>query len=176
MARPVDVHEKVYDVPKVRTVQTYLPKVRVREVVKTIPKEEIVWEAKHVELPHQKMIDKYVEVPVVSGSEIKYVPKVEVRERVIETSVPEIKWVEKVIEVPQVKEVVRYIESDKNVETVIRYVPKGYDSTAGQPGAPSKALDAAQPSPARDQRRDILTPRSTVPISVSRRLIVFVLR
>lgn len=137
VARPVDLHEKVVEVPTTRTVQTLVPKIQVREVVKTIPKEEIEYEKKIVEIPHQKIVDKYVEVPIVSGTEIKYVPKVEVRERTVKMTKPEIKWVEKVIEVPQIKEVVRYIESDKNVETVIRYVPKRKD------GAPAEIPDVS---------------------------------
>lgn len=137
MARPVDYHEKIYEVPTIQNVQTFVPKIQVREVVRTIPKDEIKWQETRVEIPHEKIIDKYVEVPVVAGTEVKYVPKVEVRERIVETSKPEIKWVEKIIEIPQVKEVVRYIESDKNVETVIRYVPKGKAGLEGPAGGPS---------------------------------------
>lgn len=125
VARPIDLLEKVYEIPTTRTVQTLIPKVQVREIVKTIEKEVPQYVEKHVEILHQKIVDKYVEVPVLSGTEVKYIPKVEVRERTIRTTKPEIKWLEKYIEVPQIKEVVRYVESDKNVETVIRYVPKG---------------------------------------------------
>lgn len=205
MARPVDFHEKVYEVPTVRRVQTFVPKVQVREVVRTIPKEETKWEEKKIEVRHQKIVDKYVEVPIVSGTEVKYVPKVEVRERIVQTSKPEIKWVEKIIEIPQIKEVVRYVESDKNVETVIRYVSKGQGGDL-LPGGPGDQIDIRAFDPALKERTgyegaggaafatggfgefggaqeregqegegqggfagppQILTPRSTVPLSVS---------
>lgn len=160
MARPVDYNETVYEVPTTRTVRTFIPKIQVREVVKTIPSLDTQWEEEKVEVPHKKIIDKYVEVPMVSGTEVKYVPKVEVRERIIETSKPEVKWVEKLIEVPQVKEVVRYIESNSNIETVIRYVAKG---------SLEKPVErrAEEAPPMEETRRALLTPRLTVPISVS---------
>lgn len=124
---------------------------------------------------------------MVGGGEVKYVPKVELRERIIRTSKPEIKWIDKFIEVPQVKEVVRYIESDRNVETVIRYVPKGKPGTEGPAGTAEEVV--ARELPLREpagrmrleeyeayttiepqqprQGRDILTPRITVPLTVS---------
>lgn len=174
VARPVDLHEKIVEVPTTRTVQTLIPKIQVREVVKTIPKEEIQYEEKVVEIPHRKIMDKYVEVPVVSGTEMKYVPKVEVRERTIKMTKPEIQWVEKIIEVPQIKEVVRYVESDRNVETVIRYVPKRKGVAPGEisdvsmihhepayselrPPQPVPHITGAQPG--------VHTPRSFVPLA-----------
>jgi hypothetical protein len=118
------MHEKILEVPTKRTIQTLVPNIQVREVVKTIPKEEIEYDNKIIPIHHKQVIDKYVEVPVTTGVETKYVPKVEIQERTVKVSKPEVKWIENVVERPQVKEVVRYIESDRNVETVIRYVPK----------------------------------------------------
>lgn len=155
VARPVDFHEKVYEVPSQRHIQTFVPKIQVREVTKTIPKPEPDYIERRMEIPHTKIVDKYVEVPVKSGTEVKYVPRVEVRERTVKVSKPEIKWVEKVIEVPQVKEVVRYIESDTNVEQVIRYVPKGEADVS-----PTELAEQYLQEPC-----PLNTPRSTQPLS-----------
>jgi len=124
--RPVDVHESVYEVPLVKDVQKFVPKITVHEINREVHKKVVEYDDKVVEVPQKRIVDRYVEVPVVEGPPIeKRVPKIELVERTVETEQPIIKWKEKIIEVPKVHEVVRYVESGTEVEQVIRYVPKG---------------------------------------------------
>eukprot|EP00915_Cephaloidophora_sp_WS-2016_P003158 GHVH01004250.1.p1 GENE.GHVH01004250.1~~GHVH01004250.1.p1 ORF type:complete len:537 (-),score=98.69 GHVH01004250.1:9-1619(-) len=124
--RPIDVTEKIYEIPLVKEVQSFVPKVTVHEVNRDIHKRVLEYEDIVTEIPQKRIIDRYVEVPVVDGPPIeKRVPKIELIERTVEAHQPVIKWNERIIEVPKVHEVVRYIDSGTEIEQVIRYVPKG---------------------------------------------------
>lgn len=125
IARPVDVHTHKVEIPVQQEIRTVVPKVQIRETVKQIQKDEPTYIEKPVDVIHQKVVDTYVEKPILSGTTVKYIPKVDVHERKVLITKPEVKWVERYVDIPQIKEVVRYVESDSNVEQVIRYVPKG---------------------------------------------------
>ncbi|CBZ53391.1 hypothetical protein NCLIV_031780 [Neospora caninum Liverpool] len=120
--QPIDTVTKTVEVPVVRTVETYVPKVVVEEKIVEVPKYVPEYVEKVVEVPEVQYVDKIVEVPEYQY-EYKYVPKVETKENIIQRPKYETKYIEKVVEVPQVKEVVRYQEVEE-VEEIIRYVPK----------------------------------------------------
>ncbi|KAL8272990.1 hypothetical protein Esti_003043 [Eimeria stiedai] len=121
--QPVDTVVKTVEVPVVRTIETYVPKVVVEEKIVEVPKFVPEYVEKIVEVPEVKVVDKVVEVPRYEY-QYKYVQKIETQENVIQRPKYETKYVEKIVEVPQVKEVVRYQDVEE-VEEVIRYVPKG---------------------------------------------------
>ncbi|CDJ35713.1 membrane skeletal protein IMC1, putative [Eimeria mitis] len=121
--QPVDTVVKTVEVPVVRTVETYVPKVVVEEKIVEVPKFVPEYVEKIVEVPEVKVVDKIVELPRYEY-QYKYVHKIETQENIIQRPKYETKYVEKIVEVPQVKEVVRYQDVEE-VEEVIRYVPKG---------------------------------------------------
>ncbi|PFH38636.1 alveolin domain containing intermediate filament IMC1 [Besnoitia besnoiti] len=120
--QPIDTVTKTVEVPVVRTVETYVPKVVVEEKIVEVPKYVPEYVEKVVEVPEVQYVDKIVEVPEYQY-EYKYVPKVDTQENVIQRPKYETKYIEKIVEVPQIKEVVRYQEVEE-VEEVIRYVAK----------------------------------------------------
>lgn len=122
--QPIDTVTKTVEVPVVRTVETYVPKVVVEEKIIKVPKYVPEYVEKVVEVPEVKYVDKLVEIPDYQV-QYKYVPKIETKENVIQRPKYETKYTEKVVEVSQVKEVVRYQEVEE-VEEIIRYVPKGH--------------------------------------------------
>ncbi|CDJ59981.1 membrane skeletal protein IMC1, putative [Eimeria maxima] len=121
--QPVDTVVKTVEVPVVRTIETYVPKVVVEEKIVEVPKFVPEYVEKIVEVPEVKVVDKIVELPRYEY-QYKYVHKIETQENIIQRPKYETKYVEKIVEVPQVKEVVRYQDVEE-VEEVIRYVPKG---------------------------------------------------
>ncbi|KEP63748.1 UNVERIFIED_CONTAM: alveolin domain containing intermediate filament IMC1 [Hammondia hammondi] len=120
--QPIDTVTKTVEVPVVRTVETYVPKVVVEEKIVEVPKYIPEYVEKVVEVPEVQFVDKIVEVPEYQY-EYKYVPKIETKENIIQRPKYETKYIEKVVEVAQVKEVVRYQDVEE-VEEIIRYVPK----------------------------------------------------
>ncbi|PHJ24757.1 membrane skeletal protein [Cystoisospora suis] len=120
--QPIDTVTKTVEVPVVRTVETYVPKVVVEEKIIEVPKYVPEYVEKVVEVPEVQYMDKIIEVPEYQY-EYKYVPKIETKENIIQRPKYETKYIEKVVEVSQVKEVVRY-QDVQEVEEIIRYVPK----------------------------------------------------
>ncbi|KAL8432865.1 hypothetical protein ACSSS7_004268 [Eimeria intestinalis] len=116
--QPVDTVVKTVEVPVVRTIETYVPKVVVEEKIVEVPKFVPEYVEKIVEVPEVKVVDKVVEVPRYEY-QYKYVQKIETQENVIQRPKYETKYVEKIVEVPQVKEVVRYQDVEE-IEEVIR--------------------------------------------------------
>ncbi|OEH75795.1 uncharacterized protein LOC34622967 [Cyclospora cayetanensis] len=125
--QPVDTVVKTVEVPVVRTIETYVPKVVIEEKIVEVPKFVPEYVEKIVEVPEVKVVDKIVEVPRYEY-QYKYLPKIETQENIIQRPKYETKYVEKIVEVPQVKEVVRYQDVEE-IEEVIRYVPKGQVAT-----------------------------------------------
>jgi len=121
--QPIDTVTKTVEVPVIRTVDTYVPKVTVEEKIIEVPKYIPEYVEKVVEVPEVKIVDKIVEVPQYQY-QYKYVPKIETKENVIQRPKYETKYIEKIVEVPQIKEVVRYQEVEE-IEEIIKYVPKG---------------------------------------------------
>jgi len=126
LPRTVDVTERFHENMIDKRVDRFLPAVNVAEITREIPIEKIEYDDTIVEIPQKKIIDKYVEVPVLEEPPIiKRVPLVETIEREVKSDIPMTKIIDKIVEVPRVHEVVRYVESGTEVEQIIRYVPSG---------------------------------------------------
>ncbi|GIX65716.1 inner membrane complex protein 1f, putative [Babesia caballi] len=120
--RPVEIVEKVVEVPVVHHVDTYVPKKEIQEIESFVKKPYTKYVDKIVEVPEVHYSDKVVEVP--EYHEItKTVTKVEVQERIKYMPKVEVKIVPKYVEVPVVKVVDRYEEYEE-VEEVIKEVEK----------------------------------------------------
>lgn len=129
---------RIVEVPEVHVIEKFVPKITFQDVIKKVPKTEVQWVEKIVEVPEVKVVDKIVEVPQIHQVQ-RFVPRVEIQEVVrhvpkyhvqkIEkyVEVPQIQVVEKFVEVPQIHEVIKYQEKIKFVDVPverIRRVPK----------------------------------------------------
>ncbi|ORM40505.1 uncharacterized protein BXIN_1943 [Babesia sp. Xinjiang] len=120
--RPIEVVDKVVEVPAVHHVDTYVPKKEIQEIESIVKKPYIKYVDKIVEVPEVHYTDKIVEVP--EYHEItKTVTKVEVQERVKYMPKVEVKVVPKYVEVPVIKIVDKYEEYEE-VEEIIKEVEK----------------------------------------------------
>lgn len=84
-------------IPLVKLVETVVPDVEVKEVVRTVPRIVPEYREKVVEVPVIKTVEKIIEDPVVRYN-VKYVPKEEIVEKVVTKPVVEYKTVEKIVE------------------------------------------------------------------------------
>ncbi|CDR97707.1 membrane skeletal protein, putative [Babesia bigemina] len=120
--RPVEVVDKVVEVPVVHHVDTYVPKKEIQEIESFVKKPYTKYVDKFIEVPEVHYSDRIVEVP--EYHEItKTVTKVEVQERIKYVPKVEVKVVPKYVEVPVIKIVDRYEEYEE-VEEVIKEVEK----------------------------------------------------
>ncbi|KAL8447801.1 hypothetical protein Emed_004096 [Eimeria media] len=110
---------RIVEVPEVHVIEKFVPKVTFQDVIKKVPKTEIQWIEKIVEVPQIKVVDKIVEVPQIHEVQrfvprieiqevIKHVPKYHVQKIEKFVEVPQIQVVEKFVEVPQIHEVIKY--------------------------------------------------------------------
>ncbi|KAK1939501.1 putative membrane skeletal protein [Babesia divergens] len=120
--RPVEVVEKIVEVPVVHHVDTYVPKKEVQEIESFVRTPYTKYVDKFVEVPEIHYNDKIVEVPEYHEV-TKTVQKVEIQERIKYVPKMEVKVVPKYVEVPVVKIVDRYEEYEE-VEEVIKHVEK----------------------------------------------------
>ncbi|GFE53830.1 membrane skeletal protein [Babesia ovis] len=120
--RPVEVVDKVVEVPVVHHVDTYVPKKEIQEIESIVKKPYIKYVDKIVEVPEVHYTDKIVEVPEYHEV-TKTITKVDVQERVKYVPKVEVKVVPKYVEVPVIKIVDKYEEYEE-VEEVIKEVEK----------------------------------------------------
>ncbi|KAK6590049.1 articulin family [Cryptosporidium xiaoi] len=85
------------EIPLVKLVETVVPDIEVKEVVRTVPRIVPEYKEKVVEVPVIKTVEKIVEEPMVRYN-VKYVPKEEIVEKVVTKPVIEYKTVEKIVE------------------------------------------------------------------------------
>ncbi|EEA05160.1 uncharacterized protein CMU_042330 [Cryptosporidium muris RN66] len=122
LVQEVNVRERIIEVPEVHLKQKIKPKVIVKDVIRKIPKEEIIYKEKIVEVPEIRVIDKYVSKPVTKYIE-RIVPKIEYKEIIKEVPKIEIQYVEKIVEVPEIKIVDKIVEVPK-IHHIVKEVPK----------------------------------------------------
>ncbi|GBE62223.1 membrane skeletal protein [Babesia ovata] len=120
--RPVEVVDKVVEVPIVHHVDTYVPKKEIQEIESFVKKPYTKYVDKFVEVPEVHYSDKIVEVPEYHEV-TKTVTKVELQERIKYVPKVEVKVVPKYVEVPVIKIVDRYEEYEE-VEEIIKEVEK----------------------------------------------------
>lgn len=120
--RPVDIIDKIVEVPVVQTVDTYVPKVEVVEVPKRVVKPFVQTVEKFIEIPEIHYNDKIVEVPDVQKI-VRSIPKVEIREIVKLVPKCEVKVIPKYVEVPIVKVCNKYKEIEE-IHEVLKPVVK----------------------------------------------------
>ncbi|KAL7067227.1 hypothetical protein ACR3K2_23280 [Cryptosporidium serpentis] len=94
---PEDQSSATIEIPLVKRVETVVPDIEVKEVVRTVPRVIPEYREKVVEVPVIKTVEKIVEEPVVRYN-VKYIPKEEIVEKVVTKPVIEYKTVEKVVE------------------------------------------------------------------------------
>lgn len=121
--QPIDTITKTVEVPVIRTVEKYVPKIEVEKKIIEVPRYVEEYVDKIVEVPEVEIVDKVVE-EVEYNYQYKYVPKVEIKENVIQRPKIEKKYIERIVYEPQIKEVIRY-KPVETIEEVIKYVPKG---------------------------------------------------
>jgi len=100
--RPVEVREKIVEVPVIQTVEKLVPKIEIREVIKRIPKIEQKLVEKLVEVPQIKLVDKFVSVDQIHEV-VKHIPKIRIQEVIREVPKMEIHTITKPVEVPVVQ-------------------------------------------------------------------------
>nr|CEL73343.1 TPA: alveolin domain containing intermediate filament IMC11 [Toxoplasma gondii VEG] len=117
--QPVDIKTKFVQVPVVKKVDRFVPKVTYEEKLVEVPRLIHKTVEKFVEKPYIKYVDKYEEVPETRYM-YKYVPKEVIHERVsykrkpvtfdkvTYKEMPQIKYVDRYVDVPMFEEVVRY--------------------------------------------------------------------
>lgn len=123
-----DVFENVQMVDKPETVfeERFRERVTVKEVIREIPKRQIVEREKIVEIPEIRKVQRFVEVPKVIP-QIYEVPKIETKKVLVEVPrtvvrfVPKIietdrvEWRERVVRVPYYVDEVRYVEKHEMI-------------------------------------------------------------
>lgn len=119
LLQPVDTKTKYVQVPVVKTVDRYVPKITYEEKIVEVPRSVHKTVHKVVEKPYVKYVDKYEEVPEIRYT-YTYVPKETIQERTIYKAKPvtvekveykerpQIKYVDRYVEVPCYQEVVRF--------------------------------------------------------------------
>ncbi|KAL7065907.1 hypothetical protein ACR3K2_36470 [Cryptosporidium serpentis] len=122
LVQEVNVRERIIEVPEVHLKQKIKPKVIVRDVIRKIPKEEIIYKEKIIEVPEIRVVDKYVSRPVTKYIE-HIVPKIEYKEIIKEVPKIEIQYIEKIIEVPEIKIVDKIVEVPK-IHHIVKEIPK----------------------------------------------------
>ncbi|KAF8820819.1 alveolin domain containing intermediate filament IMC13 [Cardiosporidium cionae] len=127
--------DKYVEVPQVSLHDSLVPKVYTQETIHDVPKLDVNYREKAVEVESNRFIDKTVSVPIHMGYAPKFVPTWDIREvprpvakyegeqKVIEVAVPQVKYVDKIVEkevVVEVKEkiVPKITEVEKPVEVV----------------------------------------------------------
>jgi len=128
------------EVPYIEEVVKHVPRREVVEVEKRVPKYEYEYIEKIVEIPQIQIVDKHVEVPQIQEV-IRHVPRVQVVDvpREVLRHVPKIetKMIEKIVEVPgQLVEVPKPYTVENPVH-VTRYVDKECPLVVAQSMKPS---------------------------------------
>jgi len=130
------------DLPELRTVDKFVevPEIEIQEVVKNVPKYQYVENVVTVPRREVQYVERVVEVPEVH--QIVEVPRIEYQEVIRTIPKKEVQQVEKVVEVPETITTERIVEVPEfEVQEVVRTVPKveyqylrqGFDDRQVQP-------------------------------------------
>lgn len=116
--------DKYIEVPKIELYDTYIPRVYAQNAIHEVPKMDVSYVDKHVNLESYKYVDKPVEVPVHVGYKPILKPKWDVRQ--VPRPIPKYEGEQQIIEVPvpQIEYVDKYVEKEVVVDVKEKIVPK----------------------------------------------------
>eukprot|EP00931_Biecheleriopsis_adriatica_P033583 TRINITY_DN19491_c0_g1_i1.p1 TRINITY_DN19491_c0_g1~~TRINITY_DN19491_c0_g1_i1.p1 ORF type:complete len:335 (-),score=47.00 TRINITY_DN19491_c0_g1_i1:75-1079(-) len=113
----IQTFEKIVEVPQItyQEVEKWVPKIEHKEIVVPVPRRQVEYVEKVVEVPQiHQIIER--DIPV---------PKIEYQEIVREVPRPQIMFTEKIVEVPEVREYQTFVDAPYvETEEVVKHVPK----------------------------------------------------